>query len=173
MTFDEMVRRVAADLDERYADYDLGAAREDVERRVSASERTRTTFDNFVIAQLPSLLAYATSLTGDRHLAEDLVQDVLLRALEHWDRIGGVDAADYVERLMAASYLSPRQRQAAHDTDASESESLDILLRRMAHLSDEQRAAIMLGLDAAVRSHRPGFRATIRLGESASRADLP
>ena len=37
-------------------------------------------FEEYVAARLPALPRYAVLLTGDPHLAEDLVQDVLIRA---------------------------------------------------------------------------------------------
>ncbi|MFC5099651.1 sigma factor [Kibdelosporangium philippinense] len=37
-------------------------------------------FDEFVETRLPALLRYATVLTGDPHLAEDVVQEMLVRA---------------------------------------------------------------------------------------------
>jgi DNA-directed RNA polymerase specialized sigma24 family protein len=37
------------------------------------------TFDEFLGARLSALLRYATVVTCDPHLAEDIVQDVLIR----------------------------------------------------------------------------------------------
>jgi DNA-directed RNA polymerase specialized sigma24 family protein len=37
------------------------------------------TYDEFVAARLQPLLRYAVMLTGDRHLAEDLVQETMVR----------------------------------------------------------------------------------------------
>jgi DNA-directed RNA polymerase specialized sigma24 family protein len=39
------------------------------------------------------LLRYAVMLTGDRELAQDLVQDVLVKAHGQWDRVGVVRRA--------------------------------------------------------------------------------
>lgn len=41
-------------------------------------------FDEFVLGSSPLLLALAYRLTGDRHLAEDLVQTCLWRMAKHW-----------------------------------------------------------------------------------------
>ena len=38
------------------------------------------TFEEFAAARLPAVLRFAAVLTGDRSLAEDVVQEVLLRA---------------------------------------------------------------------------------------------
>ena len=44
--------------------------------------------DSVVAAHGPALLAYATRLTGgDRHMAEDVVQETWLRAWRHVDRL--------------------------------------------------------------------------------------
>jgi hypothetical protein len=52
----------------------------------------RDGFDQFVADRLDRLLRYATAITCDRHLAQDIVQDVLLRARPKWGRIGAMDA---------------------------------------------------------------------------------
>lgn len=44
-------------------------------------------FDHFVADRLDRLLRYATAMTCDRYPAQDIVQDVLLRARHRWDRI--------------------------------------------------------------------------------------
>ena len=68
-------------------------------------------FEEFVAARLPALLRYAVVLTGDRHLAEDLVQDVLINAHRRWKRIAGTDRPDqYVFRMVTNAYLSWRRR---------------------------------------------------------------
>jgi len=71
------------------------------------------TFDEFVGARLPALLRYATAVTCDPHLAEDVVQDVLVRAQSRWGRIGGVDQPEaYVRRMVLNEFLSWRRRVA-------------------------------------------------------------
>lgn len=52
------------------------------------------TFDEFVAFRLGALLRYATVVTCDAHLAEDITQDVLVRAQARWGRIGSVDAPE-------------------------------------------------------------------------------
>ena len=38
------------------------------------------TFEEFIAARLGALVRYATVVTWDPHLAEDIIQDVLIRA---------------------------------------------------------------------------------------------
>ena len=68
------------------------------------------TFEQFALARLPSLLRYAVVLTGDRDLAQDVVQEVLARAQVRWKRIGEADAPEaYVRRMVLNEYLSWRR----------------------------------------------------------------
>jgi RNA polymerase sigma-70 factor (sigma-E family) len=62
--------------------------------------RRRVTFDEFVTTRGPSLVRLARLLSGDRHRAEDLVQDVLARAYVHWRRISATDRPDVYVRQM-------------------------------------------------------------------------
>jgi hypothetical protein len=49
------------------------------------------TFEEFAAARLRELLRYAAVLTGDRRLAEDVVQEVLIRAHARWSTIAGYE----------------------------------------------------------------------------------
>jgi RNA polymerase sigma-70 factor (sigma-E family) len=74
------------------------------------------TFEQFAVARLPSLLRYAVVLTGDRELAQDVVQEVLARAQVRWRRISGADAPEaYVRRMVLNEYLSWRRTWAARN----------------------------------------------------------
>ena len=119
------------------------------------------TFDEFVTARLAPLLRYATALTCDPHLAQDVVQEVMLRAQQRWDRIAATDApAAYVKRMVTNEYLSWRRRRAARDIALAHAE-LDAvsppaadptgrvddraaMLARIARLPRKQRAALVL-----------------------------
>src|SRR5262245_4416008 len=69
-------------------------------------------FEEFVVAQLPVLIRYTTMLTNDRELAQDVVQDVLVRAHSRWRRISAVDRPDlYLKRMVTNEYLSWRRRR--------------------------------------------------------------
>jgi RNA polymerase sigma-70 factor (sigma-E family) len=60
--------------------------------------------------QVP-LLRFATTLTADPRLAEEVVQDVLLRAFQRWDFIGELERPHaYVRRMVVNEHLSWRRR---------------------------------------------------------------
>ena len=64
-------------------------------------------FDDWVAARGPALLKLAYVLTGNRHDAEDVVQDALSRALPRWARISAVDDPDaYVRRMVINAHTS-------------------------------------------------------------------
>jgi len=68
-------------------------------------------FREFVAARSPALLRTAWLLTGDAHLAEDLLQTALARTWPQWARLhptGDPDA--YVRRVMVNTSLSWRAR---------------------------------------------------------------
>lgn len=56
-------------------------------------------FEAFVAARAAALVRTAYLLTGDPHLAEDLVRSTLLKAADHWGRIHTSPEA-YVRRTM-------------------------------------------------------------------------
>jgi RNA polymerase sigma factor (sigma-70 family) len=45
------------------------------------------TFEDLYRREYPNLIAVARALTGDRHDGEDLVQDTMVKAFVHWDRL--------------------------------------------------------------------------------------
>ncbi|MEV6299954.1 SigE family RNA polymerase sigma factor [Actinoplanes sp. NPDC051861] len=78
------------------------------------------TFEQFAVARLPSLLRYAVVLTGDRELAQDVVQEVLARAQVKWRRISDADSPEaYVRRMVLNEYLSWRRSWAARHVHAA------------------------------------------------------
>lgn len=65
------------------------------------------TFADFVRDRHPELLRFAHVLTGDRHLAEDLVQDALERTGVAWRRIRRHDDPEgYVRRIITNQFLN-------------------------------------------------------------------
>jgi RNA polymerase sigma-70 factor (sigma-E family) len=69
------------------------------------------TFSEYVIARGPALLRFGFVLCGDRHLAEDLVQEVLARAHRQWRRVEAATSPDaYVRKAIVREFLSWRRR---------------------------------------------------------------
>ena len=69
------------------------------------------TFEEFAAARLPAVLRFAAVLTGDRSLAEDVVQEVLIRAAGRWQVIARLDRPEsYVRKMVVNEYLSWRRR---------------------------------------------------------------
>src|SRR6516225_2670221 len=65
------------------------------------------TFEEFAAARMPGVLRFAAVLAGDRATAEDLAQEVLIRAYSRWDRIGCVDRPEfYVRKMLLNEFLS-------------------------------------------------------------------
>jgi RNA polymerase sigma-70 factor (sigma-E family) len=64
------------------------------------------TFEEFVEARLQALLRYAVMLTGDPHLAQDLVQETMIRAQLKWRRIAAADLPErYIKRMLTNVYV--------------------------------------------------------------------
>jgi RNA polymerase sigma-70 factor (sigma-E family) len=85
----------------------IAAGRRQPRRRASL-----ITFEQFVTTRLRQLVGLAVSLcSGDRPQAEDLVQEVLLKAHRRWDRMApDRDPYSYVRRMVVNEYLSWRRR---------------------------------------------------------------
>lgn len=68
-------------------------------------------FEDFVAARVRTLLGFAIAMSGDRHLGEDLVQDVLIKAHQRWDTIAATDDPfSYVRRMLVNEYVSWRRK---------------------------------------------------------------
>jgi len=116
------------------------------------------TFEEFTAARLPAMLRYAAVLTGDQGLAEDVVQEVLVRAYTRWRRITAVDEPErYVRRMITNEYLSWRRRWARitprHTVTPAASDAPDhptthadreALKTELARLPRRQRAVLVL-----------------------------
>ncbi|MET0133510.1 MAG: SigE family RNA polymerase sigma factor [Kibdelosporangium sp.] len=118
-------------------------------------------YHQFVADRLDRLLRYATAMTCDRYLAQDIVQEVLLRVQHRWPRIAAMDAPYlYVQRMVTNEYLSWRRRKAARDITttprvlealsspvndhATRYAERDAMRARIAILPRKQRAALVL-----------------------------
>jgi RNA polymerase sigma-70 factor (sigma-E family) len=118
--------------------------------------------DEFLQATLPGLLRYATALTGDPHLAADIVQDVLVKVSVRWRQIGDLDRPDlYVRRMVTNQHVSWRRKWEVRFIRPSPSDVLDAnashvpdaskqvtdrhdLVHRLGRLPAQQRAVLVL-----------------------------
>ena len=109
-------------------------------------------FQAFVVARAPALSRTAYLLTGDAHLAEDLVQTALFKAAKAWHRIEG-DPEPYVRRILYNQNVSWwRQRRlretglGAYDAAASGHDpDLRLSLEQaLARLTTRQRTVLVL-----------------------------
>jgi len=111
-------------------------------------------FDDFVRTHRSSLLKFATVLTGDYPLAEELVSDALSRAYEGWTRIALMDRpVAYLRKAVANGYLSTRRRWArdlsrffARDTidESAATDERHAMVTRLAKLPTRQRSVVVL-----------------------------
>jgi RNA polymerase sigma-70 factor (sigma-E family) len=116
------------------------------------------TFEEFARVRLPAVLAFATVLAGQRATAEDLAQEVLIKAYARWDHIGQLDRPDmYVRKMILNEFLSWRRRSwrlvPAGDAELSAASEPDhavgyaeheAMLAEIARLPGRQRAVLVL-----------------------------
>jgi len=118
------------------------------------------TYQEFADSQLPSLLRYAVMLTGDPHVAEDLVQDTMVRVQLNWRRVSHSDSPDgYVRRVLTNRFIDLRRDSwwrrvrlfadpdptvAASQDHAQDSAERDQIWTMLATLPRRQRAALVL-----------------------------
>ncbi|MGH8894895.1 MAG: sigma factor [Actinomycetes bacterium] len=116
--------------------------------------RDTSAFSEFVQQRSHSLLRTAFLLVGDHQLAEDLLQEALIRTLIAWPRLrdpANVDA--YARRTIVTTAISWRRRRSFHERpveilpDASGADEVEIvathqvLIAHLRGLPPRQRAA--------------------------------
>ncbi len=150
------------------------------------------TFDEFTRQRLPGLARFAAMICVDRGLAEDVVQEVLLRVHRRWaeiDRLAHPDA--YVRRMIVNEYLSwkrkwarvvpteivpeneigadpfdqlgDRAQLAAEMVRLPRRQRVVVVLRFYGGLSDAEIAADLGCSQGTVRSHMSRALATLRV----------
>jgi len=111
-------------------------------------------FDEFVHGRGRALLRFAYVLSGDAHLAEDLVQEVLARLHRRWDRITAMQHPEaYVRAAIVRQFLSWRRRRASTETvlaQVPEPAGLDEPQQRV--LARDQMWRLLAGLPRAQRA---------------------
>lgn len=113
-------------------------------------------FRAFVVARTPVLLGTAYALTGDRGLAEDLLQTALLKTYRHWRAVRDFEHPDaYVRRVMANQQISWWRRRRIAESGLplpdrgspdrrSGVEDRDELWRALRQLPPRTRAVVVL-----------------------------
>jgi RNA polymerase sigma-70 factor (sigma-E family) len=115
-------------------------------------------FDAFVLARGRTLLAFAQLVTGDRHQAEDIVQEVLARAHLRWARVSRMQAPEaYLRKAITREYLSWRRRRVSGESVladppdrvtvgdlAARTAERDQMWQLLAGLPGNQRAVLVL-----------------------------
>jgi DNA-directed RNA polymerase specialized sigma24 family protein len=72
------------------------------------------TFDDYVRVRGPALVPLARLIAGDRHLGEDLVQEVLTRAYPRWNKILSGGRPDvYLRRMLVNAHVSGRRKRSS------------------------------------------------------------
>lgn len=117
-------------------------------------------FERYVLGQGPGLVRLARGLLKDAQRAEDVVQDVLAKAVLSWSRIESADDPHaYIRRMVVNACTShwrrvwvkresshepdllPERSVADHGSAAAERDAMLALLRR---LPNRQRAVLVL-----------------------------
>ncbi|MET7403090.1 sigma-70 family RNA polymerase sigma factor [Dactylosporangium sp. NPDC005572] len=116
-------------------------------------------FASFVRRDLAALSGYAYVLTGDRHQAQDLVQDTLVRLARVWDRVDPAgNPSAFARTTMVRLHLSALRRarlwrrslpvlavaDPARDPAYERVEDLELLRAALRQLSPPQRAVVAL-----------------------------
>jgi RNA polymerase sigma-70 factor (sigma-E family) len=114
-------------------------------------------FDEWARSRLAELLRFAMVLCCDRGLAEDVVQDALIKAHRRWDKIQRLDHPEaYVRRIVVNEYLNWRRKwsrfvpadlSAEHGSTPDHAEQhadRDQLVAELAKLPPRQRAVLAL-----------------------------
>ncbi|MEX0984918.1 MAG: sigma-70 family RNA polymerase sigma factor [Actinomycetota bacterium] len=116
---------------------------------------TGVAFEDLFHAERTRLFQALCLLTGDRYEAEDLAQEAFVRVYERWERVGGLeDPIGYLYRTAMNAYRSSYRRaktalrrhaiQVERDDALVQVEQRARVLELLAHLTDKQRAALVL-----------------------------
>ncbi len=81
-------------------------------------QRATRDFEEFALARSGALYRQAWALSGDRHGAEDLVQETLAKVFVKWRRIDTPYA--YAQRTLMRTYLSGRRRRSSTEQSWAE-----------------------------------------------------
>src|SRR6478752_5287768 len=124
-----------------------------------SSEDVRRSVRDDILATIPNLRAFATSLSGSLDRADDLVQETLLRALANIDSFQpGTNLSAWLFTILRNQFRSEyrKRRREIEDADGTHAQSLqappeqfarvefDELRQALAKLPADQREALVL-----------------------------
>jgi RNA polymerase sigma-70 factor (sigma-E family) len=115
-------------------------------------------FDEYVAARGQQLLRLGYVLSGDYHTAEDLAQNALMHAYQHWRRLRTMDDPHvYVRRALVNAHVSASRRGSSREMPAALADSErtepdpavlvtehDAMWRALAGLTARERAVLVL-----------------------------
>jgi RNA polymerase sigma-70 factor (sigma-E family) len=115
-------------------------------------------FAELVEARSTALLRLAYAVVGDHQLAQDLLQEALVKVYVAWPRLRDASAAEaYARRTIVTTAISWRRRRSFHEPptevvpdsagDADQSDRLathDVLWEQVRRLPPRQRTALVL-----------------------------
>lgn len=112
-------------------------------------------FREFATDVSPALFRSAWLLTGDWHLAEDLVQETLARMYRGWAGIGRIEnPAAYAQTVLVRQFISHWRRRSSHERPSShlpdratqvvDAEAHLDLVAALAELPPRDRAVVVL-----------------------------
>ncbi|CAM3285285.1 SigE family RNA polymerase sigma factor [Nocardioides dubius] len=111
-------------------------------------------FIEFATARSAALYRSALVLCGDRHLAEDLVQECLAKLFLVWGRRGIDNPASYAHATLVRTFLSARRRRSWSERPAAQLPEV---------MAAETDVGLRLDLVAALRELTPTDRAVLVL----------
>jgi RNA polymerase sigma-70 factor (sigma-E family) len=121
------------------------------------SQADISAYAEFVAARSSALLSTAQVVVGDHQLAQDLVQEALVKAYVAWPRLRDTTKAEaYVRRIIVTTAISWRRRRSFHERptdpipesrrtdDTDRLATHDVLWDEVRSLPPRQRAALVL-----------------------------
>ena len=113
-------------------------------------------FVEFAAARSATLFRTAWLLTGDWHLAQDLVQETLGRLYVHWGKVAAADQPEaYARSVLVRTFLSHRRRRSSSErpselvdigqaVDEADSDLRVTLLSALSQLDRLDRTVVVL-----------------------------
>jgi RNA polymerase sigma factor (sigma-70 family) len=144
-------------------------------------------FEEFFGAEHARLFGALCFVTGDRHEAEEIMQDAFLRMWERWDEVRFDDPPAYLFRTAMNVFRNRYRRSvlglrktlsiAPSDDAFANVDDRDLIVRSLRELTPDQRAAVLLtgyvGLSSEEAGRMLGMRAnTVRTLATRARAAI-